>query len=113
MEITHLGSGEHLAAVPLGNIPQYSRVNLIILRRHIRLHPNPPPPFPPSRFLKQPLHKDKPKTDKLRGQSPRRIRGHRDAETNREQSRVCGWAEDDDSILFDPHAGWIRVRSGG
>lgn len=27
MEITHLGSGEHLTAVPLGNIPQYSKVN--------------------------------------------------------------------------------------
>ncbi|KAF6221200.1 hypothetical protein HO133_002055 [Letharia lupina] len=78
MEMTHLGSGEHLAAVPLGNIPQYSK----------------------------PLHKGKPKTDK-------RIRGYRDAETNREQSCVCGWAEDGDSILFDPRAGWKRVRSGG
>lgn len=25
MKMTHLGSGEHLAAVPLGNIPQYSK----------------------------------------------------------------------------------------
>ena len=27
MEMTHLGSGKHVAAVPLGNIPQYFKVN--------------------------------------------------------------------------------------